>query len=276
MGPSVLLRLRSCTIGYRGHALLSGIDLAIREGEFLGFVGPNGGGKTTLLRTLLGLLRPVAGTVAAERPGGRALRFGYVIQREQLDRVFPLGAADVVLMGRTGRLGLFRFPGREDRRKAREAMDRVGVGALAARPFRDLSGGQQQRTLIARALAGEPDVLALDEPTSGMDLAGEGAVMDLLSEIHRQGVTILIVSHALSTVLNRAERLVYIRHDRRLFRIGAVAEMLRPEVLGELYDTPVRVARVGGHYVVLREMDAGGTDAATTDAPAARAVGREG
>lgn len=256
MDRASLIRCRDLGIGYGRRTLLRGLELEIASGDFLGIVGPNGGGKTTLLRTLLGLLAPQAGTVVARRADGGTLRFGYVVQREHLDRTFPLSALDVVLMGRYGRLGLLRFPHAADRRAARDAMDRVGVGDLAGRPFRDLSGGQQQRTLIARALAGEPDILVLDEPTNGMDLAGEGAVMDLLAEINRGGMTVLMVSHALSTVMNRADRLAYVRHDRGLFRLGPAADLLRPEVLGELYDTPVRVTRIGNHVVALRECDA--------------------
>ncbi|MBI5499754.1 MAG: metal ABC transporter ATP-binding protein [Deltaproteobacteria bacterium] len=251
-----IVRFENATIGYRHHPLLSGIDLAIAAGEFVGIVGPNGGGKTTLLRTLLGLLRPLGGVVRARRPGGGAVRFGYVIQREHLDRIFPLSAFEVVRMGRTARLGLLRFPDAEDRRKSLAAMACVGIGELADRPFRDLSGGQQQRVLIARALALEPDILALDEPTNGMDIAGEGAVMDILAGLHRQGMTILLISHVLSTVMNRADRLVFIRHDPRMFRAGATADMVRPDVLAELYGTSVRVAEVGGHRVALREIDA--------------------
>jgi ABC-type Mn2+/Zn2+ transport system ATPase subunit len=258
MTEGTLVRLDGVAVGYRGRPLLQGIDLEIRSGEFLGLVGPNGGGKTTLLRTILGLLPPIAGTLRFGRSGERPLRFGYVIQREQLDRVFPIRALDVVLMGRYARVGIGRFPKADDRRLAQEALDRVGIGHLAPRLFRDLSGGEQQRTLIARALAGEPDVLALDEPTNGMDLPGEGATMDLLSTLHAGGMTILMVSHVLSTVLNRADRLAYVSKDAGLFRAGTRDEMLREPVLEELYGIGVRVGEVGGHRVVVRAADTAG------------------
>lgn len=257
MAGGPLIRCSKISIGHSGRVLLEGIDFVLEPGEFVGLVGPNGGGKTTLLRTLLGLIPPVRGEVTrAPGPNGGSLRFGYVIQREHLDRVFPLSLREVVLMGRTARLGLLRFPGREDRRKVAEALERVGIAELGDRSFRDLSGGQQQRAIIARALAGEPDVLVLDEPTTGTDVAGEGAVMDLLADLHRGGMTMIMVSHALSTVMNHATRLAFIRHDRRLFRMGAPKEMLAPEVLTELYEVPVRVECVGEHLVVLRESDA--------------------
>ena len=274
MERALLVRCERAAIGYGRRPLLERIDFEMPSGEFVGVVGPNGGGKTTFLRTMMGLIPPLAGTVRVRRSDGGPVRFGYVVQREHLDRVFPLRALDVVVMGRYGRLGLFRFPRGDDRGRALAAMRQVGVEDLANRPFRDLSGGQQQRTLIARALAADPDVLVLDEPTNGMDLAGEGAVMDLLSGIHRRGMTILMVSHALSTVMNYADRLAFVRHDRMLFRVGPAEEMLRPGVLGELYDTPVNVSRVGRHLVVLREADVTGRGSGA-DAVGERPAGGE-
>ncbi|MBN1769665.1 MAG: metal ABC transporter ATP-binding protein [Deltaproteobacteria bacterium] len=267
MADTPLIRCTKIAIGYSGRVLLDGIDFSLARGEFVGLVGPNGGGKTTLLRTVLGLIPPVRGEVVrAPSPSGGALRFGYVIQREHLDRVFPLSLREVVLMGRTARIGLLRFPGREDRRKVAEALERVGIADLADRPFRDLSGGQQQRAIIARALAEEPDVMVLDEPTTGTDVAGEGAVMDLLADLNRGGMTMLMVSHALSTVMNHAARLAFIRHDRKLFRMGPTREMLTREVLTELYEVPVQVDSIGGHLVVLREADANRPSAGAEDA----------
>ena len=264
-GPEPIVRMENATIGIAADRFRASTSPWCRR--FVN-VGPHGGGKTTPRRPLLGRLPPLAGVVRTRRPDGGPVRFGYVIQREHLDRVFPLSALDVVQMGRTARIGWLRFPGAEDRRKSREAMELVGIGDLAERPVRDLSGGHQQRALIARALAGEPDVLVLDEPTNGMDIVGEGAVMDLLGDLHQRGMTVLMVSHVLSTVMNRAQRLVFVRHDTSMFSAGPTAEMLRSEVLERLYGTPVRVAEIGGHRVVLREVDAG--------SPAATAEGQPG
>lgn len=259
MSDAAIIRVDNVAMGYRGRVLLDGVDLAIRPGEFLGIVGPNGGGKTTLLKTILGLLPPLGGTVGAQRPGGGAPRFGYVVQREQLDRVFPLDAFDVALMGRYGRIGLGRRPSVRDRRGVMDAMERVGVAGLAGRPFRDLSGGEQQRVLIARALAGDPDILVLDEPTSGMDLVGEGATMDLLGALHSRGMTILMASHAISTVVDRADRLAYVDGRIGTFRVGARDEMLREDVLASLYGVSVRVVTVEGRRVVFRDASASST-----------------
>lgn len=258
MPEEMLIRLEDVSLGYRDRRLFSGLHLGIRRGEFLGVVGPNGGGKTTLLKTILGLLPLPAGRLTTRRADGTPIRFGYVPQREVLDRVFPLQAREVVLMGRYARIGLCRMPGRRDRERALEAMEQVGVAHLESRLFRDLSGGEQQRTLIARALAGDPDVLALDEPTNGMDLPSEGAVMDLLTDLHGRGMTVLMVSHVLSTVMNHARRMAYVNHEGGIFRTGSMDEMVRDDVMTELYGLPVRVARIGNHRVVLRRQDAEG------------------
>ncbi len=255
----VLMKLEGLSIGYHGKALIEGIDLELRQGDFLGIVGPNGGGKTTFKRTQLGLLAPVAGRLERNSPRGGKLHFGYVIQREQLDRIFPLRAFDVVLMGRYGRVGLGRRPGREDHKRCEEAMERVGISRLAGRLFRDLSGGEQQRTLIARALAGEPDVLALDEPTNGMDLPSEGATMDLVAELHAQGMTIVMVSHVLYTLLNYARSMAYVSKDDGMFRVGHMDEMLHEDVMSQLYGIPVRVCTFGQHRVVARTRDLDGS-----------------
>lgn len=244
-GP--LLRLQGAAIGYGRPALLAPVDLSVSPGDFLAVVGPNGGGKTTLLRTLLGALAPVAGRV--ERREG--LRVGYVPQREHVDTVWPFTAGEVTLMGRVPVLGLWRRPGREDRDAARRALARVGVEHLAERRFGELSGGQRQRTLIARALAAEPELLALDEPTSGMDPAAELALMDLLRDLNGSGgLAVVMVSHRLEAVANYARALAFVDKDQGLFRVGSLDEMLRPEALGALYGRAVAVREEAGRRLV--------------------------
>jgi ABC-type Mn2+/Zn2+ transport system ATPase subunit len=242
-----LVALEDAAVGYGGRPLLSGVHLAVHAGDFLAIVGPNGGGKTTLVRTLLGALRPVAGRVI--RP--RALRAGYVPQREGVDTIWPFTAGEVVLMGRTPGLGPFRRPGAADREAARAALARVGLPGVWALPFGELSGGQRQRTLIARALAADPELLVLDEPTSGMDPAAELATMDLLRALHSGGpLAIVMVSHRLDAVANAARSLAFVDQERGLFRVGALDEMLRPDALGALYGRPVEVREEGGRRFV--------------------------
>jgi ABC-type Mn2+/Zn2+ transport system ATPase subunit len=244
-GP--LVAIEGGAIGYGGRALLSGIDVAVRPGDFLAVVGPNGGGKTTLLRALLGALPLVGGRLVRDA----ALRVGYVPQREHVDAIWPFRVGEVVMMGRVPLLGPLRRPGVADREEVRRALAQVGIEHLTDRWFGELSGGQRQRTLIARALAATPELLVLDEPTNGMDPAAELATMDLLARLHGDGsLAVLMVSHRLEAVANYARTLAFVDKDQRLFRVGALEEMLRPQALGALYGRPVRVEVIDGRRIV--------------------------
>ena len=243
-----LVRLVGAAIGYRRRALFSGIGLAVAPGDFLAVVGPNGGGKTTLLRTLLGALPLVEGRLVRPRP----LRVGYVPQRDHVDPIWPFTAGEVVLMGRVPALGPLRRPSAEDREVVRRALARVGIEELAPRWYGELSGGQRQRTLIARALAAEPELLALDEPTNGMDPGAELATMDLLRALQAGGgPAIVMVSHRIEAVANYARSLAFVDQDAGLFRIGPLAEMLRPEALEALYRRKVVVREENGRRVIV-------------------------
>jgi ABC-type Mn2+/Zn2+ transport system ATPase subunit len=242
-----LVALRGATLGYGGRGLLSGVELAVAPGDFLAMVGPNGGGKTTVLRALLGALPLLAGRRELPRP----LRVGYVPQRDHVDAIWPLTAGEVVLMGRTPGLGALRRPGPADHRVVEEALDRVAIGDLAERRYGDLSGGQRQRTLIARALAAEPELLAVDEPTNGMDPAAELATMDVLRDLHAGGaLAVVMVSHRLDAVANYARTLAFVDQERGIFQVGSLDEMLRPEPLSALYGRDVEVRREGGRWLV--------------------------
>lgn len=242
-----LIEFRGVRLGYGRRTVLQGLDLALEEGDYLGLVGPNGAGKTTLLRALVGTLRAQEGQILY-RGGRDRLRFGYVPQREGVDEIFPLSVQDVVLMGRYPRIGLVRRPGRSDRDHADHCLERVGMADLRSRPFRDLSGGQKQRALMARALAGEPEVLLLDEPTTGMDLASEEDTMRLVDDVHRQGMTIVLVTHLLDLVAHHAHA-VGILHEG--LTVGRVEEILTDERLSALYGRRVRVHVVDGRRIVL-------------------------
>ena len=243
-----LVALRAGSVGYGGRVLLSGVELEVCAGDFLALVGPNGGGKTTVLRTLLGTLPLLGGRREAQQP----LRVGYVPQRDQVDAVWPLTAGEVVLMGRTAGLGVLRRPGPADRAAVGRALGRVGIGDLAGRPYGELSGGQRQRTLIARALAAEPELLALDEPANGMDPAAELATMEVLDELHGggAGLAIVMVSHRLDAVASHARRLAFVDRARGLWQVGPLDEMLRPEALSALYGRAVAVRDEGGRRAV--------------------------
>ena len=246
--PEALVELTGADIGYHRRRLLEGVALAVAPGDFLALVGPNGGGKTTLLKALIGVLPLLGGR--REARGG--LRVGYVPQRDLVDAIWPLTAGEVVLMGRTAALGPFRRPGPAESQAAAEALERVGIADLAGRLYGELSGGQRQRTLIARALAAAPDLLAVDEPTNGMDPAAELATMDVLRDLHAAagGPAVVMVSHRLDAVANYARRLAFVDKDQRLFRVGALEEMLRPEALSALYGRAVEVREEGGRRFV--------------------------
>jgi ABC-type Mn2+/Zn2+ transport system ATPase subunit len=247
MEPQIIFR--DAQLGYGPRSIiLRDVNLQINRGVFWGVVGPNGSGKTTFLRTLLGLLKPVAGgvTIGAEGP----VRFGYVPQRETVDALFPIPVEEIVLMGRYGRLGAVRRPGPRDRDIAQSCMAQVGIEALARRDYTELSGGQRQRVLIARALATEPDILVLDEPTHGMDLPSEHALLELVRRLQReQGLTVVLVSHLLGSVAEAAESIAIIAQGR--LDVGTRAEMLSEEHLSKLYGARVLVHRIEGHTAIV-------------------------
>ncbi|MBF6559577.1 MAG: ATP-binding cassette domain-containing protein [Candidatus Binataceae bacterium] len=230
-----LVSVRSVTVGYHGRAILRNLNFAIERGDFMGVMGPNGSGKTTLLKTLLGLLDPLEGTIEMRPANGVPLRIGYVTQRERLDAHFPLSALEVAIMGRFGMIRALRRPRREDNEIARGCLRRVGMENRAARPYRELSGGQQQRVLIARALAGEPDLLLLDEPTNGMDVEAERAIMELLLGLQQEkSTTIVFVTHLLSAIEHFARRVALITRDGTVV-IGDKAAMLAPDNMARAY-----------------------------------------
>ena len=247
-GDQILVDLQGVAIGYGGRALVRSVSLQVRAGELWGIVGPNGAGKSTLVKTILGLIRPVAGDVAF--PSGQP-RFGYVPQRHGLNPNYPLTAFDVALMGRTDRLGLGRRPGAADRQRAAEELDRVGLGAEVRTPYASLSGGQQQKVLMARALASDPDVLVLDEPTTGMDLPAESDMLAFLRRLHAtSGITMLMIGHHIVQIAGLVGHICLINKDTDLFDAGPAEQMLVEEHLGQAYRRPIRVARHGARISV--------------------------
>jgi ABC-type Mn2+/Zn2+ transport system ATPase subunit len=241
-----LVRFEGVALGYQRRPLLRDLTFEIRTGDFLGLVGPNGSGKTTVLRALLGTLPALAGTIDIARD----VNFGYVPQREQIESRYPLQVLDVVLMGRYHRIGLGRRPAASDRKAAMDALARVGMAEMAGRHIGGLSGGQKQRALIARALVGDPTVLVLDEPTNGLDLVATTQILGLIRELHEQdALTVLMVSHALNEVANYVERIGLLVHGQ--LRLGHVDEVLTERSLSDLYGIPVEVASVEGHRIVL-------------------------
>jgi len=234
------------SLGYGRAPVLSDLTFAIDEGDFLGIIGPNGSGKTTILRSILRMVGPIRGSIRI----CEGLKFGYVMQRQALDEIFPLSVWDIVSMGRLGRVGPLRRLGGNDFAKIDEALSITGMQELHRESYRDLSGGQRQRVLVARALAFEPDVLLLDEPTNDLDIQGEEQVVRLIREIHRSmGITIVLVSHMLNVVFSCVERVLFLKEKR--MRIHPRREALCPELLSEIYGVPVMVEEIDGRSVIV-------------------------
>ena len=228
-GPPPAVELEGVSFAYRGGPpVLDDVTLAVGPGEFVGIAGPNGGGKTTLLRLALGLERPSSGVVRAfgAPAGGRGSRrrIGYVSQRAQLASATPVTVTEVVEAGRLAVRGPFGPLRAADRAVVAASIERVGLASRAGAPLRTLSGGMQQRAFIARALASEPALLALDEPTTGVDAESQESLAALLAELRTDlGVTILFVSHEFGAVEHVVSRLLLVRN--RIVFDGAPAQL---------------------------------------------------
>ncbi|NNF67886.1 MAG: metal ABC transporter ATP-binding protein [Gammaproteobacteria bacterium] len=238
MVSEVLVSLRDVSVAFAGHQVLANASLEIYDGEFLGVVGPNGSGKTTLLRIILGLVQPDQGSVQilGQAPGIATGSIGYVAQFASFRRNFPISVQQTVLQGR---LGLTRPVGRyraADREAAREALQQVAAWNLRDKPIGVLSGGQLQRVLIARALAGQPRILLLDEPTSNVDMAAEEGIFGLLKELS-QSMAIVLVSHDVGFVSEYVARVACVNEG---IVVHPTAE-ITPEVLQSLYGHGVHV-----------------------------------
>lgn len=218
---------RDLVVRYDNVTALDGATATVCCGEALGIVGPNGSGKSTLLKTLAGLLQPASGSVAVFGEAPRALAPGtiaYVPQIEAVDWTFPATVWDVVSMGRFPRLGIFGRFGVRDRDAVERALDLVKMRPLAKRHISALSGGQQQRAFVARAIAQEPDLLLLDEPTTGVDAITEEALRQVVRELVREGLPVIMTTHDLDRAADWFDRLMVL--DRRVLTIGLPGQVL--------------------------------------------------
>ncbi len=240
------LEFREVSLGYAGRRVLTGISLEVAPGEVFAVVGPNGTGKSTLIKAASGTLLPSTGRILAQgldvselRPQQRARRIGVVPQATHVPPAFTAG--QVVLMGRTAHLGWLEREGPHDRELAAEAMRRTATDALAGRRMGELSGGEQQRVLIARALAQMPAVLLLDEPTAHLDLRHQDRTLSLVVELARdQGISVLIALHDLNLVARYSDR-VGLLSNGSLARVGTARQVLTPNDLAAAYGVAIHV-----------------------------------
>ena len=245
-----IVEINSVTCGYEKQRVLTDVSLHIMPGDFVGLLGPSGSGKTTLLRAVLGAVDIYEGEVLVNgvATSKKRPRVGYVPQLETIDWNFPVTVQEVVMMGRTMENRLFPWYRKEEKDLAAEMMDRLGILGLANRHIRELSGGQQQRVFLARALISSPQLLLLDEPTSGVDIKTRDDVMHLLHDLNHDGVTIIITTHEINAVAVHLPWIVCLAG--RILAEGPPSEVITTEVLRLTYGAEMPVIHYDGMTIV--------------------------
>jgi zinc/manganese transport system ATP-binding protein/zinc transport system ATP-binding protein len=252
------VQLRGVRCGYDDKVVFDGMDLEIPRGLYTGIVGPSGSGKTTLLKVILGVVPTAAGDVivAGQRINGDTARgVGYVPQLETVNWNFPVTAEQVVLMGRHRQMGWLPWPSREDRRVALDLLEHLGIRQYANRQIRALSGGEQQRVFLARALVSRPEILILDEPTSGVDLKTQHHILHLLSQLNREGVTIILTTHDLNSVARHLPWVICF--NRTIVAQGDPQEVFTSATLSRTYNSEMVVVRQNGLLLIADSPAAG-------------------
>lgn len=239
---SGLLELKDVSVYHGDRLALDSVTLSIAHGAQVAVIGPNGAGKSTLFKALVGLVPVRTGEVLlhGRHPQEHGDIVAYVPQREEVDWRFPVTVKDVVAMGRYGRRGWLARPSAEDRQAIETSLQRLGLSELTKRPIGELSGGQQQRVFLARALAQEPHVLLLDEPFTGVDVSTQEATFELLAELRKRDVTVLVSTHDLDMAAGRFDQVVLL--NGRLISSGAPREVFTEQNLSEAF---------GGQMVVV-------------------------
>ncbi len=240
-----IIEIHDLTVSYDKKPVLWDIDLTLPKGKLIGIVGPNGAGKSTLIKSIMDLVPASSGYVKLfdQRLEEVRSKISYVPQRESVDWDFPASAMDVVLMGRYGKLGLFKRPRKSDKEVAEECLRKVDMYAFKDRQISQLSGGQQQRVFLARALAQEADLYFMDEPFAGVDAATEKTIINILRDMSDQGKTIVVVHHDLQSVTEYFDWVILL--NLRLVACGPVQEVFNQELLQETY---------GGKLTLLSEV----------------------
>lgn len=247
-----VLSLRSATLAFGDRVLWKNLNLDVRPGEFLAVLGPNGTGKTSLLKTILGQQRLTSGTIELlgepVRHGSRAI--GYIPQQRLIEQGTPLRARDLVTMGVDGHRWGLPITSRATRRHVDSVLEAVGATAFANAPVATLSGGEQQRIRVGQSIAGDPELLLCDEPLISLDINHQRIVSELIDDRRKAlDTAVIFVTHDVNPILDKVDRVLYLANGR--FRIGTPAEVLRSEVLSYMYGTPVEVIRTRGRVAVL-------------------------
>ena len=236
-----ILDIHHLTVRYNGRLALEDITFHLHEGERVAVVGPNGAGKSTLFKAIAGVLPPTSGEVNifGSRPRGH-ICIAYIPQRSQVDWNFPVTVADVVMMGRSAKLGPLNWPHKKDWEHVHHALETVELSNLASRQISQLSGGQQQRMFIARALAQEAELMLMDEPLTGLDTPSQEGLLSLLDTLKNQNVTVLVATHDLDQAARHFDRILLLNH--RIIAFGNPAEVLQTKNLLNAYGARLRSA----------------------------------
>jgi manganese/iron transport system ATP-binding protein len=251
------VELENLAVRYNGRTVLRDVSLRVEPGQSIAVVGPNGAGKSTLFKVIAGVLEPTSGQVHIYGHGPHShICIAYIPQRSEIDWSFPATAADVVMMGRVGQIGLFHRPSRADWDLVHQSLAQVGMERLARQQIGELSGGQQQRVFLARALAQEAELLLLDEPFTGLDAPTHEAILDILSDMRARNVTVLTATHDLNVAAGHFDRVMLL--NRRVIAFGTPAEVLVPQTLVRAYGDHMHLLATEDGGVLLADTCCGG------------------
>jgi len=252
-----ILEVTNVSVRFNGTLALNNITFELQQGERVAIIGPNGAGKSTLLNVIAGILPPAQGrvTVYGHAPH-KHICIAYVPQRNEVDWDFPVNVADVVMMGRVGKMGLFKWPTRKDWNHVYEALALVNMSHLAKRQIGELSGGQQQRVFIARALAQEAELMLMDEPLSGLDVKSQEDIFEILEKLRQHGVTVMVATHDLNLAAEQFDRLMLV--NQTLIGFGTASQVFTTDLLSQAYSGSMRLIETPNGTIFISDTCCGG------------------